>query len=206
MTVFATIPTSLRLGLIACVRLVSVALDVNMTNGLAERTPAEIRVSTFQYYTRTDFVAFPIGICRELSNTTVSCLCPSGWVGVDCGTRVNHCADVTCLNNGVCRSSLLNYTCQCLGESYSGRHCEVIASKTAIHSAVVRSLAYVAIIAMVAFAMFIVVMDMLKYCFGIDMASTDSLSMSATSKVTPHTRIRFVYMPSHNEGQAVSDA
>jgi len=72
------------------------------------------------------------------------------------------------MNNGVCRPLFRNYTCECLGESYSGRHCEIITTKIVTYQMVSKSFAYVAIIAMVSVAIFIVVMDILKYCFGID--------------------------------------
>jgi hypothetical protein len=62
----------------------------------------------------------------------------------------------------------MNYTCECLGESYSGRHCEIIATKIKIYKIVSESFAYVGIIALIIVAMFIVLMDILKYCFGID--------------------------------------
>jgi hypothetical protein len=62
----------------------------------------------------------------------------------------------------------MNYTCECLGDSYSGRHCEITATKIKIYKIVSKSFAYVAIIALIIFAMFIIIMDILKYCFGID--------------------------------------
>ena len=61
-----------------------------------------------------------------------------------------------------------NYTCHCLSGSYSGRHCEVAATRVIILKIVSKSFAYIAIIAMAVVAMFVIVMDILKYCFGID--------------------------------------
>jgi hypothetical protein len=80
----------------------------------------------------------------------------------------NYCETIKCQNNGVCRPLFLNYTCECLGESFSGRHCEKTAVKIRIYQMVSKSFAYVAIIALICVAMFIVIMDILKYCFGID--------------------------------------
>jgi len=81
----------------------------------------------------------------------------------------NYCENITCDNNGVCRTLFLNYTCECLGNSYSGRHCEIISTKIKIYRIVSKSFAYVAILVMISFAMFIIIMDILKYCFGIDL-------------------------------------
>ncbi|CAF4947619.1 unnamed protein product [Rotaria sp. Silwood1] len=81
---------------------------------------------------------------------------------------INCCYNVTCWNYGVCRPLLLNYICECLGDSYSGRHCEITSTKIFIYKIVSKSFAYIAIIAVSSVAMFIVTMDILKYCFGID--------------------------------------
>jgi uncharacterized membrane protein len=72
------------------------------------------------------------------------------------------------MNNGVCRSLFKNYTCECLGDSYSGHYCEIISSKTQIYVIISKSFAYIAIIAMISVAMFVIIMDVLKYYFGID--------------------------------------
>ncbi|CAF4376399.1 unnamed protein product, partial [Adineta steineri] len=69
----------------------------------------------------------------------------------------------------ICRRSLLNYTCECLSENYYGRHCEFSTKKIIIYKIVSKSFAYIAIIAMTIVAMFIIIMDILTYCFGIDL-------------------------------------
>jgi hypothetical protein len=89
-------------------------------------------------------------------------------VNLICEIKFGFCFNVPCQNNGVCRPLLLNYRCECLGDSYSDRHCEITATKIIIYKIVSKSFAYVAIIAIVSVAMFIVIMDILKYCFGID--------------------------------------
>jgi hypothetical protein len=96
------------------------------------------------------------------------CECPDGWTDGRCQTKINNCKNVKCLNNGICRPLLMNYTCECLGESYSGRHCEITAVKLKIYKIVSKSFAYIGIIALISVAMFIIIMDILKYCFGID--------------------------------------
>ena len=68
---------------------------------------------------------------------------------------------------------LLDYKCECLGDSYSGRHCEITSSRILILRAVSKSFAFIAIIAMVSVAAFIIVMDILTYCFGIDLTRAE---------------------------------
>jgi hypothetical protein len=63
---------------------------------------------------------------------------------------------------------LLNYSCECLIGSYSGRYCEITAKRIIIFKSVSKSFAYIAIIALVSVAIFVIIMDILKYCFGID--------------------------------------
>ena len=63
---------------------------------------------------------------------------------------------------------MLNYTCECLGGSYFGRHCENTEKRIIIYKIVSKSFAYIAIIALISVGMFVVIMDILKYCFGID--------------------------------------
>ena len=68
----------------------------------------------------------------------------------------------------MCRPLFLNYSCECLGDSYSGRHCEITSTKIMMFQTISKSFAYIAIIALSIVVMFIVIMDILKYCFGID--------------------------------------
>ncbi|CAF0918198.1 unnamed protein product [Adineta steineri] len=111
---------------------------------------------------------FNDGTCLTL-NATFNCSCKSGWEGKHCEHKISHCLNVTCENNGICRPLLLNYTCECLGNFYSGRHCEITATKIIIYKIISKSFAYIAIIAMVSVMIFIIVMDVLKYFFGIDL-------------------------------------
>ncbi|CAF0985901.1 unnamed protein product [Adineta steineri] len=109
------------------------------------------------------------GTCNETLNTTFHCVCENGWEGIHCESMVNHCEGVECMNNGVCRPLLLGYKCECLGTSYYGSHCEFTARKVVISKIISKSFSYIAIIAMSIVVMFIVIMDILTYCFGIDM-------------------------------------
>ncbi|CAF1248532.1 unnamed protein product [Adineta steineri] len=109
------------------------------------------------------------GTCNETPNTTFHCVCANGWEGIHCESMVNHCEGVECMNNGVCRPLLLGYKCECLGTSYYGSHCEFTARKVVISKIISKSFSYIAIIALSLVVMFIVIMDILTYCFGIDM-------------------------------------
>ncbi|CAF0805487.1 unnamed protein product [Adineta steineri] len=109
------------------------------------------------------------GTCNETSNTTFHCVCANGWEGIHCESMVNHCEGVECMNNGICRPLLLGYKCECLGTSYYGSHCEFTARKVVISKIISKSFSYIAIIALSIVVLFIVIMDILTYCFGIDM-------------------------------------
>ena len=87
--------------------------------------------------------------------------------GTHCETKINYCDNVRCQNNGVCRPLVRGYKCECLGDSFSGQHCEIVATRIKIYQIASKSFAYIAIIALLSVAMFIVIMDILKYCFGI---------------------------------------
>ncbi|CAF4066058.1 unnamed protein product, partial [Adineta steineri] len=108
------------------------------------------------------------GVCKITSKSTFNCTCSPGFEGTRCERRINYCLNITCYNEGVCRSVSLGYICQCLSGT-SGQHCEKTETKLFIYKAVSKSFAYIAIVAMVCVALFVLIMDILKYCFGIDL-------------------------------------
>ena len=65
------------------------------------------------------------------------------------------------------------YKCECLSASYTGRHCEYVASGIVVRQYVSKSFAYVAIIALSMVMGFFIIMDILKYGFGIDPVSKE---------------------------------
>ncbi len=138
------------------------------------------------------------GTCNETSNTTFNCSCQNGWSGAHCEAMVNYCENVICLNKGVCRPLFLNFTCECLGTSYSGRYCETVATATVVRQAVSKSFGYIAILGLISVISFFVIMDMLKYCFGIDPLK-EELEKIRKAKVAkkanrPPVIQRFVYV------------
>ena len=153
---------------------VSTELIAKTTVILASQILVGIAVSIPQSRIKTTVsLAMIAGVCNETSDSTFVCACPADWQGDHCEIPVNYCFDVTCANNGVCRSLSSDYKCECLGGSYSGRHCEVKSSQLKVHQAMSRSFAYVAICALIIVALFIIVMDVLKYAFGIDPVRED---------------------------------
>jgi hypothetical protein len=159
---------------------------------------------------RREYVHFSfVGTCNETSDTTFHCACEAGWEGIHCETIINYCQNVLCQNNGVCRSLFRNFTCECLGESYSGRFCEITASKTVVHQKVSRSLGYIAILAITSLAMFVISMDTLKYCFGIDPVREDlerirQKKQAMKTKRKPIIQ-RFIYVNAPPSEQLTSD-
>jgi hypothetical protein len=91
----------------------------------------------------------------------------------------------------------LNYKCECLGDSYSGQHCEITASKIKIYQIISKSFAYVAILAIITVAMVIIIMDILKYYFGIDPTREDLERLrreKRAKKRKPPVIQRFIYV------------
>lgn len=134
------------------------------------------------------------GLCNETSNSTYTCLCTSGWYGTHCQTKIDYCQNITCENNGVCRALLLNYTCECLGDAYSGRQCENLHARTRLYRILAKSFAYIAIMAITIVALFVIIMDVLKYCLGIDLVEEELQRMRQAKKRQPPLVVRFIYV------------
>ena len=134
-----------------------------------------------------------IGTCMASPNATYACSCALGWGGVHCETEVNYCENVICQNHGVCEPSPRNYACRCLGDSFSGRHCEVTAQNIVVRGVVAKTFGYIAIIVIVAAAMFIAFLDVLKYGFGVDVAPVRE-TKKGKGKRRSTIIIRFIYV------------
>lgn len=138
---------------------------------------------------------FFLGSCEEFANATFRCRCSPGWEGDHCEKRINRCKNVTCENRGVCRSMLLDYQCECLGESYSGRHCEIVSTKTMALQTFSKSVSYVCIIIIISFVLFIVAMDVLKYGFGIDpVANERKVQRKVQQRPRPRMAVHHIYV------------
>ncbi|CAF0838067.1 unnamed protein product [Adineta steineri] len=110
------------------------------------------------------------GICNQTSDTTFECLCKPEWIGTHCEIQIDYCQNVTCLNNGVCQPLLGDYKCECLSKSYSGEYCGIISRTLVIRQTVSKSFGYICYLMIGCICSFFIVMDILKYCFGIDPA------------------------------------
>ncbi|UJR11315.1 hypothetical protein I4U23_015496 [Adineta vaga] len=130
------------------------------------------------------------GTCTNMNTSDFgyNCSCPSEFIGARCEFDHRVCKEDTCLNNGICNKTsnttfncncstdwqgicrLLshNYSCECLGDNYSGRQCEITATKISVYRIVSKSFASIAIFSMISVAIFILVMDILKYFLNID--------------------------------------
>ena len=140
---------------------------------------------------------FCSGICNVTRSQGYYCNCSAGWEGKQCEKKVNYCLNATCQNNGVCRPLLNNYQCECLGTSYSGRNCEITSSTVAVYIIVSKSFGHIAIIALVSVSTLVVVMDVLKYAFGIDPAreELERLERQKLKKIRRQPVIqRFIYV------------
>ena len=126
---------------------------------------------------------------------TYACQCQPGWQGDRCEKKVNYCESAKCENNGVCRALLGNFTCECLADSYSGRHCEHTDNRIVVYRTLSKSFAAVAISAMGAVAIFIIVMDVLKYWFGIDPVQRKSRPTKTIPKKKTFHITRYIYVP-----------
>ena len=194
----APMPMPFRVAFNASVYLASTAPNASWIVGPAEQTPVSTMVCTSlsaRYILANIDVL--IGTCNASPQGVFTCACARGWKGSYCETKMDNCGNVTCLNNGVCQSSFLSYSCQCLGESYSGRHCEIKSSSIVLLQTVSRVFGYIGILALVTVAAWVLFLDVLKYGFGVDPAREDSDKRQRKKQVKKdHTAIRFIYVNS----------
>ncbi|CAF4200017.1 unnamed protein product, partial [Adineta steineri] len=108
-----------------------------------------------------------ICICNKTSNTKFIFICTLGYEGRRWERRINYCSNINCHHHGICRLSLTDYVCHCFNGRY-GQNCELITKEKNIYQIISKSIAYVAIIGIVSEVSFVIIMDILKYGFGID--------------------------------------
>ena len=112
------------------------------------------------------------GICKELENKRYNCICSKGYRGQNCEELINNCQSITCKNKGICQSSIDGYQCRCLYGTF-GIDCENVERSLVIRRYVSKSVSYIFIIILISFICFIVILDVLKYVFGIDPVEED---------------------------------
>ncbi len=109
-----------------------------------------------------------LGRCVRINDTDYRCVCKQERTGTHCEILVHYCRDGLCFNKGVCRPLPLSYKCECLSNDYWGDHCEHVATSIIVRKYISRGFAFIAIIALATVAGFVIIMDALKYLFGID--------------------------------------
>lgn len=193
----ATVPTMAleQMVISVHVHLTLRAIDASSIAEFASQTFAGIMVTNFLLSVQTKPSMFFVGQCNETENRTFVCICKPGWHGTYCQKMINHCEKTRCMNNGVCRPLLGGYKCECL-YGYSDNHCNTTATKIVVYKIVSKSLAYIAVIAMISAAMFIIIMDILKYGFGIDVthAELEKIRRKKQAKIRRRIIQRFVYV------------
>ncbi len=101
---------------------------------------------------------------------------------------------MTCLNKGICRPLLLDYKCECLFGSY-GQHCEHVTTSLVIRQYIAKGFAYIAIIVMATAAGFIIVLDILKYGFGIDLAREERDRIRRKQALRQKRKTKHIFRP-----------
>ena len=134
------------------------------------------------------------GVCNQTSVTTFQCECHSGYGGIHCESTIDYCQNITCQNDGQCRSMLLNFTCQCTTSDFTGRFCEVKSTNLMVKTIVKQSFGYIAIIAIGFVLSGIVIMDVLKYFFKIDPVAKHRRYRRRKKRPRPKTIVRLVYI------------
>ena len=191
------------------VHVVSLVINVKLIIDLVNRILVGTTVSTIFFILYVTSSLVEVYICNETSDTTFQCICQNGWIGDNCESTVNYCDDSTCMNNAVCRPLFLNYSCECLTSSYSGRHCEMFSTGLIVLQTVCKSFGYIVIIMLIAAASFVVILDILKYGFGID-PNKEDLARMRQSKRAKRTRCapvikRFVYINKSFEESSIGN-
>lgn len=194
MTALAIVRIQPQMVIPACVKRVFKVFNASLIIDFADQIHVGTMVNRHTFILHKD-VLIVLGYCNETSNSSFSCMCTMGWNGVYCETKINYCHEIQCLNSGVCRSLLQNYSCECLGDSYSGRHCEITAQRITTYKFVAKSFSYVSLFAILTLFMFVIIMDLLKYFFGIDPVKRKSKKAVRKKKKRKQAiAYRFVYI------------
>ena len=135
-----------------------------------------------------------LGECDGTSKSNFNCTCSSDWTGDRCETKLDFCHNITCRNGGSCRPLVGNFTCDCPTEDYSGEFCENLSLKIKTLQFIARSFAFVVILSISSVAIFVIVMDVLKYFFNID-PSRKEFERLRRKKRHRLIAIRFLYVP-----------
>ncbi len=98
--------------------------------------------------------------------STFRCVCQDYYFGRRCENKINLCENETCSGNGVCQVNEANnsISCMCYGtDSFTGLKCETKTSKQIMHETTVKITTIVAIISVILFYAFVLLMDYHTY-------------------------------------------
>ena len=123
-------------------------------------------------------------------------------MGTHCELKLDLCANISCKNNGICKTIDLTWKCICLDPTlYYGNYCERQTSALAVKKALTKSFASVAITALVLTCSFVIIMDVLKYLFHIDPAKEARMKRAKAKRTAPKRKsgapkvaVRFQYV------------
>ena len=106
-----------------------------------------------------------------------------------CELQIDLCGNITCENRGLCTTNNMVWECLCLDASlYYGDYCQFKTSKLIIREILSKSFASIAIGVIVTTCTFVVVMDVLKYCFRIDPVESERESYRKRLEARRHAR------------------
>lgn len=149
------------------------------------------------------------GTCIEINSTVSSthgsafrCECAEAYNGLHCELQVDLCGNITCQNNGFCKTTDLVWKCICIDDKlFYGDYCEFQSNSLKVLKALSRSFASVAITAIALTCSFVILMDLLKYVFHIDPAKGERAAKAAEKQAkkamkqpAPQVAIRFQYV------------
>lgn len=137
------------------------------------------------------------GSCIEVNITianvdtlTYKCECDTDYTGTNCELVVDFCRNITCQNNGMCKTVNMTWKCFCLSDTlYYGEYCEHRTATLAIKQALTKSFSSVAITAITLTCSFVVLMDVLKYVFKIDPVKVERAKIQE-KKAKPQSNVR----------------
>ena len=175
------------------VRCISRATAVRSMIDPVNRIPVGTTVSFLFARIEDHSIDSSLGSCNGTSKSDASCSCSPEWQGERCQAKTDYCLNVTCENGGSCRRLVGNYSCECPTEDYFGPRCEDVSARIAIFRVVSKSFGYVGILSILAVAMFVIVMDVLKYCFDIDPARKELELLRKEKNRRPLIQ-RFIYV------------
>jgi len=87
-----------------------------------------------------------------------SCDCQKYYTGLHCENKINICENETCSSNGNCYDNSNVATCKCF-QLYEGPKCEKRSQKLIVIKGAIRSASIIAIVTIIAFFIFFILMD-----------------------------------------------